>query len=121
MLAERTQLDFELAFFSAILERLPDFADVVRVQSLNLSAKGLLKEGLLADQKLVQLRPKDPDAHYSLACRYAVMKQPDMAIRTLRRAIELGYRDFRTMIQDRHLESVKKDPRFRAILREYSG
>ena len=121
MLAERTQLDFELAFFAAILDKVPDFADVLRAHALNLTAKGLTKEGLLAEQRLVELRPQDADAHYNLACRYAVLKQPDLALRTLRRAVELGYRDFRTMIQDHALEGVKKDPRFRAILREYNG
>ena len=94
---------------------------MVRAHAANLAAKGMLKEGLLADQTLVRLRPKDPDAHYTLACRYAVLKQPDLALRTLRRAVELGFRDFRTMIQDNHLESVRKDPRFRALLREYNG
>jgi len=121
MLAERSQLDFEIAFFAAILDKVPDFADVLRPHALNLATKGLLKEGLLAEQRLVELRPKDADAHYNLACRYAVLKQPDLALRTLRRAVELGYRDFRTMIQDNNLEAVKKDPRFRAILREYNG
>ena len=121
MLAERTQLDFELVFLAAVLEKVPDFADVLRAHAGNLIVKGLHKEGLLAEQKLAELRPGDPEVHYNLACRYAVMKQPDLAIRTLRRAVELGYRDFRTMIQDRHLESVRKDPRFRAMLREYNG
>lgn len=121
MLAERTQLDFEIAFFTAILAGVPDFADVLRAHAQNLTAKGLLKEGLLAEQKLVQLRPADPDAHYNLACRYAALKQPDLALRTLRTAVELGYRDFRAMVQDRHLESVRKDPRFRALLREYQA
>ncbi len=121
MLAERTQLDFELHFFSTILTGVPDFADVLRVHAQNLSAKGMLKEGLMAEQKLVELRPADPDAHYNLACRYASMKQPDLALRTLRTAVELGYRDFRAMVQDRQLESVRKDPRFRALLREYQA
>ncbi len=121
MLAERTQLDFELAFFAAILDKLPDFADVLRAYSQDLAVKGLTKEGLMAEQRLAGLRPNDPDVHYNLACRYAVLKQPDLALRTLRRAVELGYRDFRTMIQDRDLEGVKKDPRFRAIIREYNG
>ena len=63
----------------------------------------------------------DADAHYNLACRYASLKQPDLALRTLRTAVELGYRDFRAMVQDRQLDSVRKDPRFRALLREYQS
>ena len=82
--------------------------------------KRLLKEGLLIDQVLVKLRPSDPDAHYNLACRYALMMQPDLAIETLRQAVTLGYSDFRYMIQDRDLESLRKDSRFRALLREYA-
>ncbi|WP_143393861.1 TPR end-of-group domain-containing protein [Fimbriiglobus ruber] len=120
-LAERPQVDFELDFYEALLLRIADFADVLRAQASNLTAKGLLKEGLKVDQKLVQLRPEDPTAHYNLACRYALLKQPDLALNTLRRAVELGYRDFRFMIQDQDLDSVRKDPRFRAILREYGS
>jgi Flp pilus assembly protein TadD len=121
MLAERTQLDFELAFYSGILTGIPDFADVLRAYAQDLATKGMLKEGLMAEQKLVELRPADPDAHYNLACRYATLKQPDLALRTLRTAVELGYRDFQTIMQDRQLESVRKDPRFRALLREYQS
>ena len=110
MLAERSQLDFELAFFGGVLAGVPDFADVLRAHAHNLASKGMAKEGLLAEQKLVELRPADPDAHYNLACRYAALKQPDLALHTLRTAVELGYRDFRGMVQDRQLESVRKDP-----------
>ena len=119
MLAERSQLDFELAFLGELLRRLPDYSDALRAQAGNLTTKGLLKEGLLIDQVLVKLRPHDPDAHYNLACRYALMLQPDLAIETLRQAVTLGYTDFRYMIQDRDLESLRKDTRFRALLREY--
>jgi tetratricopeptide (TPR) repeat protein len=121
MLAERSQLDFELAFYAGILGGVSDYADVLRVYAQHLASKGMLKEGLMAEQKLVQLRPADPDAHYNLACRYATLRQPDLALRTLRTAVELGYRDFRAMVQERQLESVRKDPRFRALLREYQA
>jgi Flp pilus assembly protein TadD len=121
MLAERTQVDFELAFYSALLGRVPDYADVLLAHSGNLTAKGMAKEGLSVDQALVELRPDDPDVRYNLACRYALLKQPDLAVATLRTAIELGYRDFRYMIQDRDLEAIRKDPRFRALLREFAG
>ena len=33
-----------------------------------------------------------------------------LALKTLRRAIELGYRDFRYMREDRDLDSIRKDP-----------
>lgn len=118
-LAERPQLDFELEFFDAILRKVPDFADVLRAQASNLTLKGLVREGLKVDQQLVQIRPTDPTAHYNLACRYAILRQPDLAFQTLRRAVELGYRDFRYMAEDHDLDSLRKDPRFRQLLREY--
>lgn len=118
-LAERPQVDFELDFFADLIRRVPDFADVLRAQASNLTAKGMIKEGLKVDQQLVHLRPRDPTAHYNLACRYALLKQPDLALTVLRKAVELGYRDFRYMVQDRDLDSVRRDPRFRALLREY--
>ncbi len=119
LLAERPQLDFELEFYDRLLQRVPDFADALRAQASNLTTKGLLKEGLKVDQRLVQLRPEDATAHYNLACRYALLRQPDLALNTLRRAVELGYRDFRYMVQDRDLDSIRKDPRFRELMREY--
>ena len=119
LLAERPQIDFELEFYRAVLTRMPDFADVLRAQASNLTAKGLLAEGLRIDQQLVRTRPADPTAHYNLACRYALLRQPDLALRTLRKAVELGYRDFLYMIRDRDLDSIRRDPRFRDLLREY--
>ena len=118
-LAEQNQLDFELEFYTAILERAPDFVDVLRAMGNDLTLKGRIKEGLEVDRRLVRMRPRDALVHYNLACSYAILKKADVAIQTLRRAIELGYRDFRYMRQDRDLDSVRDDPRFRQILREY--
>ena len=69
MLAERSQLDFELGFFGDLLRRMPDHSDALRAQAGNLTTKGLLKEGLLIDQVLVKLRPDDPEEQYNLSCR----------------------------------------------------
>lgn len=118
-LAERSQLDFELEFYGKLLAAVPTFAEVLLVQASNLSTKGRLQEGLAVDQQLVALRPHDPTAHYNLACRYALLQQAELALATLRKAVELGYRDFRFMEQDRDLDSIRTDPRFRQILREY--
>ena len=118
---EQHQLDFEIDFFGRILERRPDFVDVLRVMANNLTLKGRYVEGLQVDKRLVQLRPNDALAHYNLACSYALLKRSELAIKTLRRAVELGYHDFRYMREDRDLDSIRHDPRFRQLLREYDN
>jgi tetratricopeptide (TPR) repeat protein len=118
-LADRSQLDFEVDFYRRVLGKLPHFAEILRVQAGNLTTKGRLEEGLTVDRQLVAARPSDPTAHYNLACRYALLQQPESAFKSLQRAIELGYRDFRFMEEDRDLDSIRTDPRFRALVKEY--
>ena len=118
---EHNQLDFELEFFSAILKRHPDYVDVLRVLGNLLTLKRRYAEGLQIAKRLVQLRPADPLGHYNLACSYALLQRPDQASTILRRAVELGYRDFRYMREDRDLDTIRHDPRFRQLLREYEN
>jgi tetratricopeptide (TPR) repeat protein len=116
-----SQLDFELEFFSRILGSHPDYIDVLRVQGNNLTLKGRYAEGLHIDKRLVQLRPSDPLAHYNLACSFCLVKKSDQALKALRRALELGYRDFRYLKEDRDLDAIRHDPRFRQLLREFEN
>lgn len=118
---DQGQLDFELAFFSGLLERTPDYVDVLRILGNLLALKGRFAEGLRIDQRLVRLRPDDPLAHYNLACSYALMNRADQSLHTLRRAVELGYRDFRYIREDHDLESIRHDPRFHALLTEFES
>ena len=120
-LAEQSQLDFELDFFGTMLDQLPSYVDVLRAHGNNLTLKGRFLDGMEIDKKLIQIKPGDNLAHYNLACSFALLKQPDQAIKTLRRAVELGYRDFRYMKQDRDLESLRRDPRFKQHLREFEN
>ena len=113
------QLDFELEFFGHILDAHPEYVDVLRVQSNNLTLKGRFADGLQVDRRLVELRPSDSLAHYNLACKYSLLGKVDLALKTLRKAVELGYRDFRFIREDRDLDAVRSDPRYRLILREY--
>ena len=120
-LTDQNQIDFELDFFGGVLERAPDYVDVLRVMGHLLTLKGRYAEGLQVDRRLVQLRPTDALAHYNLACSYALLKRNEPAHKTLRRAVELGYRDFRYMREDHDLDSIKHDPRFRQLLREFES
>ena len=120
-LGDESQIDFELEFFAGILSREPDYVDVLRVMGNLLTLKGRYAEGMHVDKRLVQLRPNDPLAHYNMACSYALLKRPELALKTLRRAVELGYRDFRYMKEDRDLDSIRHDPRFRQLMREFEN
>ena len=110
---------FEIEFFEAIYRRCPDYTEVVGLLGGLYTKVGRVADGLRMDRKLVKLEPDNATAHYNLACRYALLKQPDLALVTLRKAVELGYRDFRYMQEDHDLDSIRKDPRFRQLLREY--
>lgn len=115
------QIDFEVEFFSGILQHSPEYVDVLRVFSNLLSLKGRFAEVLKIDKQIVRLRPEDALAHYSLACSYALLKRADQSLKTLRRAVELGYRDFRGIREDHDLDTIKQDPRFAKLLRDYEG
>jgi tetratricopeptide (TPR) repeat protein len=119
--ADQNQLDFELDFFGGVLSRNSGYVDVLRVMGNLLTLKGRFAEGLQIDKRLVQLKPNDALIHYNLACSYALLKRPEQSIKTLRRAVELGYRDFRYMREDHDLDSIRNDPRFRQLLREFEN
>ncbi|MCS7167113.1 MAG: tetratricopeptide repeat protein [Gemmatales bacterium] len=117
-LAHESQLKFELRFYAGILRRYPDYVDVLRLMSQLLTQIGRYAEALEVDLRLVRLRPQDAVAHYNLACTYARLHKTDAAIRALSRAIELGYRDYRYIKQDRDLDSIRDDPRYRELMRQ---
>jgi len=119
--ADQSQLDFELDFFGGVLNRLADYVDVLRIMGNLLALKGRTAEGIQIDKRLVQLRPNDALAHYNLACSLALMNRLEQSIKTLRRAVELGYRDFRYIREDRDLDPIRHDPRFRQLMREYEN
>jgi Flp pilus assembly protein TadD len=118
-LAAQAQIDFELDFFASILERRPEFFEALKAHAKNLAMVRRHQEGLQVDQRITRLRPQDALARYNLACSLALNRHHSEALAELRAAVELGYRDFAFIRQDRDLDSIRKDPRFRALMREF--
>lgn len=118
-MATQTQQDFELDFFSNILQRNPNLVDVLKVHAKNLALAKRHEEGAMVDAKITTLRPNDSLAHYNLACSYVLTNRLDEALAMLRKAVELGYRDFRFMQQDADLSVLRQDPRFTDLIREF--
>ena len=86
--AENEQTEFELKFFSDVLERYPDYVDVLRVFGSLLTKIGHYQDGLDVDRRLVGLRPQDAIAHYNLACSYCLLRKHDQDP-----ALKIDYKD----------------------------
>ena len=108
--------EFEIHFFESVLKRDPAYTDVIEILGGLYTKHGRVADGLRMDRKLVRLLPSDATAHYNLACSLALVKRKSEALRSLRQAVELGYRDFDWMQQDPDLEGLKNHPLFIALL-----
>jgi predicted Zn-dependent protease len=117
--SEQSQLDFDIEFFQRVLERQPDFVDVLRCQGQLLTRKGLHARALEVDRRLVELRPGDGVAHYNLACSLALGRRPGEAIAELERAFENGYDDFEYLEADSDLASIRDLPAYAELCRRY--
>ncbi len=108
--------EFEIGFFESVLKRDPAYTEVIEILGGLYTKHGRITDGLRMDRKLVRLLPANATAHYNLACSLALVKRKAEALRALRQAVELGYRDFDWMQQDPDLEGLKDHPAFVALL-----
>ena len=109
---------FEIGFFEAVLRRNRGYTDVIEILAGLYTKQGRISDGLRMDRRLVKLQPDNPTAHYNLACSLALTKRNGAALRALRQAVELGYRDVDWMKQDPDLDALKKHPDFVALLKQ---
>ena len=114
--APKSDPQFEIAFYESVLNRDPNYSEVIELLGGLYTKQGRIADGLRMDRKLVKLQPANATAHYNLACSLALTKRKRAALHSLRQAIELGYRDFDWMQQDPDLEELKEHPDFVALL-----
>ncbi len=110
--------EFEITFFETVLRRNRNYSAVIELLAGLYTKQGRIADGLRMDRKLVKLQPNNPTAHYNLACSLALIKQNGAALRALRQAVELGYRDIDWMQHDPDLDALKRRPEFVALLNQ---
>lgn len=115
-MARPSDPEFEIKFFESVLKRDARYTEVIEILGGLYTKQGRIADGLRMDRKLVRLLPANATAHYNLACSLALVKRKADALRSLRQAVELGYRDFDWMQQDPDLEGLKNHPDFHALL-----
>jgi tetratricopeptide (TPR) repeat protein len=111
-----SQLDFDIDFFENLLARNGESVEVLRVLGELVSKKGLVHRAVEIDRHLVERLPKDFLARYNLACSLALAGRPDEAMKSLSKAILLGYDDLAHLEVDPDLDSLRERPDFRALL-----
>ena len=115
-MAKADDPEFEMRFFESVLKRDAAYAEVLELLGGLYTRHGRIADGLKMDRRLVRLRPENATAHYNLACSLALSKRNADALRALRHAVVLGYRDFEWMSHDPDLHGLKKIPEFVAIV-----
>ena len=109
-------IEFETRFLEAVHGRDPHFVDVIEILGGLYTNQGRIADGLRMDRKMVRLRPDNATAHYNLACSLALSRRRADALRSLERAVALGYDDYRWMQQDPDLQGLKNHPAFQQLL-----
>lgn len=97
------------------MRRRPDYVEALIPLAEAYTRKGLRAQGLRIDQRLSRLCKDDPIVYYNLACSLALTEKVDEALGALKKAIQLGYRDFDYMRKDPDLSSLLPHPLFKKL------
>ncbi len=110
--SEKLLQDFEVGLYLKALEHEPENIDILIYLGDVFSKRGMVRDGLEIDKKLVRVCPKEPTFFYNLACSHSLLNQLDSAMEALEKAIRLGYQNFEHLKKDADLDNLRKDTRF---------
>jgi len=115
-LRKRSQIDFEIEFYERILNRDPNYVEVLMNLGDLFTKKGCHRRALQVDLRLARLRSKCPEVFYNLACSYALLNQVAPAVEALENAVELGFADLDYLLSDPDLASIRAHPLFQRLI-----
>ncbi|MGH7645869.1 MAG: protein kinase domain-containing protein [Gemmatimonadales bacterium] len=107
-----------LAIAEKHLELNPDDARALYLGASALCVVGQRERSLEWVKRALAIDPEDSGVLYNVACNYALLQLPDEAFACLEKAIENGFGHREWLEQDTDLASLRKDPRFEALLRK---
>lgn len=112
---EVRDLDVKIEFVEGLLRRDPDYVEALQLLGDHYTQRGKFDAGLRIDERLSELEPANPLVFYNLACSYSLMGSVELAAASLKKAILLGYRDFKWLARDPDLSALRKHPLYRSI------
>jgi tetratricopeptide (TPR) repeat protein len=113
--AYRRDLDIKIQFMEGLVRRDPDYVDALQLLGDHYTQHGRYLDGLKVDEHLARLEPRSPVVFYNLACSCSLTGHFDRAASALETALQLGYRDFRSLAKDPDLHPLRQQPIYRDI------
>lgn len=107
-------LDFEITFLEGVVNQRPNYIDALVPLSHAYTRRGFYEKGLEIDKRLACLCKTDPIIHYNLACSYALLGKTRPSFLALKKAVRLGFRDFKHIEKDVDLKSLREHASFQA-------
>jgi tetratricopeptide (TPR) repeat protein len=118
---ELRDLDLEILFLEGVVRREPAYIEALQILGDDYTRRGRYPEGLKMDERLSLLHPDDAVVQYNLACSYSLTNQIELAFEALDAAINLGYRDFKSMDKDPDLASLRQHVEYKKIRAKIRG
>ena len=113
---QKTDDEFTIWFLEGVLEKYPTYVECLMYLGNAYTATGMYEKGLKADLKLVKLKPKDSLVHYNLACSFSLMERINESLKSLEKAIDLGYDDLMHLVNDSDLDSLRDEDGFKVLI-----
>ena len=112
---EARDLDIEIDFLEGLVRRDPGYVEALELLGDHYTLRGRPRDSLTVDERLRSLRPEDPHVRFNLACSLSLSGETERACRELETALELGFRDFRSLQRDPDLANARKHPDFKKV------
>jgi len=93
----------------------PDDARAHTMAAVALCRVGMREEGLKWAERALEIDPSDAGIIYNVACFFALEGEKDRALDCLEKAVRAGFAHGNWVEQDPDLESLRSDPRFKAL------
>jgi TolB-like protein/Flp pilus assembly protein TadD len=103
-------------FYPNYLLHHPDDSRAHQFYAFTLKRLGRLEEAKKEMYKGVQQNLNDPIIIYNAACFYALIDEKTLAIETLKKAIDNGFRNYDYLKHDPDFCSLRKEPNFIALM-----
>ncbi len=104
-----------LTLLNKHLELNPDDANAVTIGAVCHSRLGDQEQGIVWAERALAIDPSDARIQYNVACLMALAGKSDRAIECLEHAVRAGFAHFDWVEKDPDLNSLRNDPRFRAL------